>query len=121
MNGFLLTGFLLPPPFVSTLGMMNVARGAAMLLSAGFPIPDLPATARYPGAGEELIQVCADVSRPETPARELRALGAAAREHPRAVRRVLVLDRDALATPIEAPGVVVQPAYEWLLAEAGER
>lgn len=51
INGFLLTGLKLPHPFVSTLGMMNVARGAALLLSGGFPIPDLPAAARYPGAG----------------------------------------------------------------------
>lgn len=51
VNGFLLTGLKLPHPFVSTLGMMNVARGAAMLISAGFPIPDLHTTARYPGAG----------------------------------------------------------------------
>lgn len=51
INGFLLTGLKLPHPFVSTLGMMNVARGAAMLLSGGFPIPDLPMMARYPGAG----------------------------------------------------------------------
>jgi ribose transport system permease protein len=51
INGFLLTGLKLPHPFVSTLGMMNVARGAAMLLSGGFPIPDLPSAARYPGAG----------------------------------------------------------------------
>src|SRR5712692_6921636 len=51
INGFLLTGLRLPHPFVSTLGMMNVARGAAMLLSAGFPIPDLAAPARYFGTG----------------------------------------------------------------------
>jgi len=51
INGLLLTGLKLPHPFVSTLGMLNVARGAAMLLSGGFPIPDLPAGARYPGAG----------------------------------------------------------------------
>lgn len=70
--------------------------------------------ARDPIAGEELIQVCADVSAPETLARELRALTAAAHEHPRAVRRLLVLDRDAL-TRVNAPGVEVQPAYEWLL------
>jgi ribose transport system permease protein len=49
-NGFLLTGLKLPHPFVSTLGMMNVARGAAMLLSGGFPIPDLPAPARFLGS-----------------------------------------------------------------------
>ena len=51
LNGFLLTGLKLPHPFVATLGMMNVARGAAMLISGGFPIPDLPAGARYLGAG----------------------------------------------------------------------
>lgn len=72
--------------------------------------------ARHPGAGEELIQVCADLSAPETLARELRALTAAAKEHPRAAQRLLVLDRDALAQ-VSAPAVEVQPAYEWLLAE----
>jgi predicted AAA+ superfamily ATPase len=72
--------------------------------------------ARYPGAGAELIQVCADLSAPETIARELRALKVAAKEYPRAARRLLVLDRDAL-TQVNAPAVVVQPAYEWLLAE----
>jgi predicted AAA+ superfamily ATPase len=70
--------------------------------------------ARDPVAGEELIQVCADVSAPETLARELRALTAAGQEHSRAARRLLVLDRDALAR-VNAPGVEVQPAYEWLL------
>jgi hypothetical protein len=71
--------------------------------------------ARYPAAGEELIQVCADLSAPETLARELRALTAAAKEQPRAALRLLVLDRDAL-TRVQAPTVEVQPAYEWLLA-----
>jgi len=50
-NGLLLTGLKLPHPFVATLGMMNIARGGAMLLSGGFPVPDLPAGARLPGAG----------------------------------------------------------------------
>jgi len=72
--------------------------------------------ARYLGGGEELIQVCADVSVADTLARESRALTAAAQDHSRAVRRLLVLDRDAL-TRVNAPGVEVQPAYEWLLAE----
>jgi len=71
--------------------------------------------ARRPGAGEELIQVCADVSAPETRARELRALTAAAEVHPRATRRLLVLDRDALAR-VDAPRIDVLPAYEFLLA-----
>jgi predicted AAA+ superfamily ATPase len=71
--------------------------------------------ARRPGAGEKLIQVCADLSAPETRARELRALAAAATDHPRATPRLLVLDRDALAG-VDVPGVEVLPAYEWLLA-----
>ncbi len=70
--------------------------------------------ARHPAGGEELIQVCAEVSDPATLERELRGLQAAGREHPRAAKRLLALDRDALphAAP---PGVEVQPAYEWLL------
>ena len=75
--------------------------------------------ARHLAAGEELIQVCADLSAPETLSRELRALMAAEKEYPRAVRRLLVLDRDALAR-VSAPGVEAQPAYEWLLAPLGE-
>jgi len=75
--------------------------------------------ARYPTGGEALIQVCADVSSSDTLSRELRALATAAREHPRATRRLLVLDRDAL-TQVESPGVEVQAAYEWLLAESDE-
>lgn len=71
--------------------------------------------ARHRLAGEELTQVCADLSRSDTLARELRPLAAAAREHPRAKRMLLVLDRDAL-TQVEAPGVEVQAAYDWLLA-----
>lgn len=71
--------------------------------------------ARHPARGEELIQVCADLSDPHTLDRELRALDAASGAHPDATRRLLVLDRDALAG-VRAPGVAVQPAYEWLLA-----
>jgi predicted AAA+ superfamily ATPase len=72
--------------------------------------------ARYRDAGEELIQVCADLRSAETAARELRAFEAAAIEHPRARRLLLVLDRDS-AGEIKVPGVEVQPAYEWLLGE----
>lgn len=75
--------------------------------------------ARYPGAGAELIQVCADPSAAETLARELRAFDEAARAYPRVARRVLVLDRDA-ATRVNTPGVEAQPAYEWLLADQNE-
>lgn len=71
--------------------------------------------ARWPAGGEELLQVCADATGEETLARELRALAAAATAHPRATRRLLVLDRDSMPAS-DAPGVRVEPAYEWLLA-----
>ncbi|MDF0643107.1 MAG: ATP-binding protein [Nitrospira sp.] len=72
--------------------------------------------ARYLGGGEALLQVCADLSAPETRAREVRAMTAAAKEHPQAARRLLVLDREALAQVKEA-GIEAQPVYEWLLAD----
>jgi len=50
-NGLLLTRLRLPHPFVSTLGMMNAARGAALLVSGGYPISDLSPPARWLGAG----------------------------------------------------------------------
>jgi hypothetical protein len=48
--------------------------------------------------------------------RELRALTQAAQTLPGATRRLLVLTRDQ-AISVEASGVSVQPAYEWLLSE----
>lgn len=75
--------------------------------------------ARYPGGREELLQVCADLSDPETRARELRALSEAAVNHPHAVRRVLVLGQETFGSAT-TPNVIVQPAYEWLLAGAVE-
>ncbi|MDQ3409533.1 MAG: ABC transporter permease, partial [Actinomycetota bacterium] len=42
LNGVLLTKLRLPHPFISTLGTMNVSRGAALLLAAGVPISGLP-------------------------------------------------------------------------------
>ena len=62
----------------------------------------------------ELIQVCAGLSDPDTAEREFRALEDAAGQWPEATRRVLTIaDREA---PLPAPdGVIVQPAYEWML------
>jgi predicted AAA+ superfamily ATPase len=76
--------------------------------------------ARFPADGEELVQVCADLSSAETLARELAALEEAGRDRPRAVRRLLVLDRDARAHAARS-GVAAQPAYEWLLTGAPGR
>ena len=53
-NGLLLTRLKLPHPFISTLGTMNVARGAALLLSAGMPISGLPVSFRETVAGSAL-------------------------------------------------------------------
>lgn len=76
--------------------------------------------ARYPTGGEELLQVCADVSAEGTRARELAALEEASAQYPRAARRLLVLDRDSRAQAAQsAPDA--QPAYEWLLAGPQER
>jgi len=54
VNGTLLTKLKLPHPFIPTLGMMNVARGLALVISGGFPISELPASFRFLGAGSVL-------------------------------------------------------------------
>jgi hypothetical protein len=59
--------------------------------------------------------VCADPSDPPTLERELRALASARREHRRARRLLLVLQRTDVPRSVPA-GVEVLPAYEWLLA-----
>jgi ribose transport system permease protein len=52
VNGLMLTRLHLPHPFIPTLGMMNVARGLALVISGGFPISGLPAGFRWLGAGK---------------------------------------------------------------------
>lgn len=51
LNGVLFTKLRLPHPFIPTLGMMNFARGLALVLTGGFPISELPAGFRFLGAG----------------------------------------------------------------------
>jgi ribose transport system permease protein len=51
LNGLLLTKLHLPHPFIPTLGMMNMARGLALVISGGFPISELPSGFRFWGAG----------------------------------------------------------------------
>jgi len=80
--------------------------------SGGYEVDFL---ARGPAGELELIQVCADASEPATARREVRALMAAKEVYPEAILRLLTLTRDGV--PTEAPaGVVVQPAYQWMLA-----
>src|SRR5437870_5381853 len=47
----LLTKLRLPHAFIPTLGMMNVARGLALVMSGGFAISELPEVFRFWGAG----------------------------------------------------------------------
>ncbi len=51
LNGILITRGRLPP-FISTLGMMSVARGAALLVTQGRPISGFSATFRQLASGE---------------------------------------------------------------------
>lgn len=70
---------------------------------------------RSAGGGSELIQVCADPTVAAVAERELRALEEASQLFPDAGKRLLTLTQDAL--PREVPsGVIVQPAYQWLLS-----
>lgn len=70
--------------------------------------------ARFPDGSQELIQVCADLSKPATRTRELRALLDARVENPEAVLHLLLLDRPT-ENPADMEGITVQPVYEWLL------
>jgi predicted AAA+ superfamily ATPase len=67
-------------------------------------------------AGEmELLQVVSDATTRDVAEPEIQALEEAGRLYPRAVRRLLTSTRDAL--PRGAPeGILVQPAYEWMLS-----
>ena len=53
VNGLMITRGKLPP-FIATLGMMSVARGAALMISDGRPISGFPATLRVLATGEPL-------------------------------------------------------------------
>jgi ribose/xylose/arabinose/galactoside ABC-type transport system permease subunit len=51
VNGWGLTRLRLPHPFIMTLGMLNIARGLANLVSGGVPISGMPTEVRFMGAG----------------------------------------------------------------------
>lgn len=61
----------------------------------------------------ELIQVCADPSG-EAGEREFRSLEEAGPLFPKAGKRLLTLTHDTIP-PRVSPGVILQPAYEWML------
>jgi predicted AAA+ superfamily ATPase len=72
--------------------------------------------ARFPDGTEELIQVCADPTQPETLNRELRALSEAQKEHPNAQQRFLVSTFAVLPKDVPAQ-TIAQTAWTWLLEE----
>ncbi|HBT17101.1 MAG TPA: sugar ABC transporter permease [Firmicutes bacterium] len=51
INGLLLTKFHLPHPFIATLGMMNVARGIALIITKSSPISGFPEWIQFIGSG----------------------------------------------------------------------
>lgn len=72
--------------------------------------------ARNPNGGATLIQVCTDVSEPNTYAREVRALSAAAAEYPKALPLLLAFDTLPPRPPLPTP-LRWQPAIAWLLGD----
>ena len=76
--------------------------------------------ARYPDGSMELIQVCAEAENPDTAERELRALEEAGTRHAKATRRLLTVTRDTLVSR-SPKGIIVQPAYEWLLCGSSKQ
>ncbi len=69
---------------------------------------------RYPGGSTEIVQVCADLSDPQTTEREIRALLSAGEMFNGATMRLITLTRDPVPRGI-VDSIIVQPAYEWLL------
>jgi ribose/xylose/arabinose/galactoside ABC-type transport system permease subunit len=55
LNGWGTTKLRLPHPFIATLGMLNIARGATDLISGGAPITGVPKPMRFFGAGNILL------------------------------------------------------------------
>lgn len=49
LNGLMLTKLKLPHPFISTLGMQNIARGLALIITAASPISNFPKAIQYLG------------------------------------------------------------------------
>lgn len=74
--------------------------------------------ARWPGRGEALIQVAADLSEAGTREREVRALLAAASEYPRATPMIITLTPEAAGGIPE--GIEVHDAAIWLLGPSSE-
>lgn len=51
INGFMLTKMHMPHPFISTLGMQNVARGLALIVTGAAPVSSFPGSVQFLGSG----------------------------------------------------------------------
>ena len=51
LNGLMLTKLHLPHPFISTLGMQNIARGLALIVTGAAPITGFPKSVQFLGGG----------------------------------------------------------------------
>ena len=47
LNGFMLTKMHMPHPFISTLGMQNVARGLALIVTGAAPVSSFPKSVQF--------------------------------------------------------------------------
>lgn len=93
-------------------------RGAAVTYVRTPQEREVDFLVRYPAGGSELLQVSADATDATVAERELRALAEAHNLFPAAGRRLLTLTQDGMPAEVP-PGIVVQPAYEWLLETDG--
>lgn len=50
INGLMLTKLHLPHPFIATLGMMNIARGLALIITDATPVSGFPKSIQFLGA-----------------------------------------------------------------------
>lgn len=75
--------------------------------------------ARHANGSEELLQVCVTVEDPDTLAREVRALQAAAGAYPQARRRLLTLE-SRQPYPALPPGIEILPAWQWMFGRCGD-
>lgn len=89
-------------------------RGASVAYVRTAAGHEVDFVARYPGGGEELLQVTADASDAETANREVRALVEAAPAYPRATCRLLTLTTSGLPAHVPAD-VLAEPAWQWML------
>ena len=87
------------------------AEVAYVKTTAGFEVDFL---SRETDGTSSLIQVCADPGDPETLAREVRALQAAAREH-HADRQLILTTASRLPFPEIPPPIEILPAWQWML------